>query len=81
DRSADVVIFWNVLQFLHDEERALAEVARTARRLILFSVYNAVSGRRYTWGEFLERAVRLGSLVRWRRLGNVQFQAVIRRED
>ncbi|MEM0183723.1 MAG: class I SAM-dependent methyltransferase [Thermoproteus sp.] len=76
DRSADVVIFWNVLQFLHDEERALAEVARTARRLILFSVYNAASGRRYTWSEFLERARKLGTPIHWRR-GYAQHQAVV----
>ncbi|MEZ0249016.1 MAG: class I SAM-dependent methyltransferase [Thermoproteus sp.] len=81
DGAADVAIFWNVLQFLHDEERALGEVARVARRYVVFSVYNAASGRRYTWEEFLERARGLGSLVRWRRLGNVQFQAVVRRED
>lgn len=81
DGAADVAIFWNVLPFLYDEDKALEEVARVARRYVVFSVYNASSGRRYTWGEFLERAGRLGSLVRWRRLGNVQFQAVVRRED
>ncbi|MEM4438737.1 MAG: class I SAM-dependent methyltransferase [Pyrobaculum sp.] len=79
NKSVDVVILWNVLQFLSDEIKALSEVKRIVRREVVLSVYNAVSGlRRYSYNDFIERAVNLGRLKVLRRYGNNQFQAIVR---
>ncbi|MEM4764301.1 MAG: methyltransferase domain-containing protein [Pyrobaculum sp.] len=59
--SADVVVFWNVLQFLQDEDKALGEVARVSRRYVLLSVYKTARGRWYTWGQFLSWQTDWGS--------------------
>ncbi|ACB40042.1 class I SAM-dependent methyltransferase [Pyrobaculum neutrophilum] len=81
DRAADVVIFWNVLNFLSDPDRAVEEVGRVARREVVFSVYNAASGRQISYGEFLEVLSRWGVPKAVRRLGNSQMQAVVRRHE
>lgn len=79
DKAADVVIFWNVYNFLAMPRRAVEEVGRTARRAVVFSVYNAASGRHVGFREFLSVASRWGLVKSVRRLGNSQFQAVVLR--
>ena len=79
DKAADVVIFWNVYNFLALPHRAVEEIGRVARRAVVFSAYNAASGRPVDFGEFLAVARRWGRVVEARRLGNSQFQAVVLR--
>ncbi|MEM0464926.1 methyltransferase domain-containing protein [Pyrobaculum sp.] len=79
DRAADVVIFWNVYNFLQMPRLAVEEVGRVARRAVVFSVYNAASGRFVDFWEFLEVARRWGRVATAKRLGSSQFQAVVLR--
>lgn len=77
DKSADVVIFWNVYNFLHKPEDALLEIKRIARRAVVFSIYNAASGRYVSYREFLKVVATWGRVKVVKRLGDSQFQAVV----
>jgi len=77
-KSIDVAVFWNVLNFLARPDEAVEEIGRVARREVVFSTYNAGSGRYIAFGEFVSIASRWGVPRVVRRLGNTQFQAVVR---
>lgn len=81
ERSIDVTIFWNVLNFLDEPEKAIREIARVTRREVVFSVYNATSGRYVSYGEFLKAASMWGTPKVVKRLGNSQFQAIVKRYE
>lgn len=79
DKAIDVSIFWNVLPFLKDGEKAVSEIKRITRREVAVSVYNAASAfRRYSFADFLEIVLLLGKPKAIRRIGRNQFQAVVR---
>jgi SAM-dependent methyltransferase len=76
-RGVDVAIFWNVYNFLHRPEEAVAEIKRVAKRAVAFSVYNALSGRYVDYRQFLDTASKWGRVKAVRRLGDSQYQAVV----
>jgi SAM-dependent methyltransferase len=79
EKAIDVSIFWNVLPFLKDGEKAVNEIKRITRREVAVSVYNAASAfRRYSFADFLEIVLRLGKPKAIRRIGRNQFQAIVR---
>lgn len=81
-KSIDATIFWNVLQFVEDEDAALAEISRTTRQFTVMSIYNAASAlRQYTWQSFLQAAKKLGAVIDAKNLANRQFQAVVKHEN
>ena len=77
-KSIDVAVFWNVLNFLARPNEAVEEIRRVTRRETVFSTYNAGSGRYIAFREFISIASRWGVLKVMKRLGNTQFQAVVR---
>jgi hypothetical protein len=77
-KSIDVAVFWNVLNFLTHPDEAVEEIRRVTRREIVFSTYNAGSGRYIAFREFISIASRWGVPKVVKRLGNTQFQAVVR---
>jgi len=80
-RSIDVAIFWNVLNFLSHPSLAVEEIKRVVRREVIFSVYNAASGRYITFKEFIHIAVKWGMPRLIKRLGNTQFQAIVQTHE
>ena len=77
-KSIDVAIFWNVYNFLPHPHQAVEEIKRATRREVVFSTYNASSGRYVTFEEFLTVAQRWGILKTVKRIGNSQFQAIVK---
>jgi DTW domain-containing protein YfiP len=77
-RSIDVAVFWNVLNFLARPHEAVEEIRRVTRRETVFSTYNAGSGRYIAFREFISIASRWGVPKVVKRLGNTQFQAVVK---
>ncbi len=79
DSSIDVVILWNVINFIRDKEVAINEVKRVSRREVAFSVYNAINAHwSYDYEAFMIDALRLGRPIIIRRVSNTQFQAIMR---
>jgi len=76
-KSIDVTVFWNVLNFLARPNEAVEEIRRVTRREVVFSTYNAGSGRYIAFREFISIASRWGVPKVAKRLGNTQFQAVV----
>jgi hypothetical protein len=77
-KSIDVAVFWNVLNFLARPNEAVEEIKRVTRREVVFSTYNAGSGRYIAFKEFISIASRWGVPKVVKRLGNTQFQAIVR---
>lgn len=77
-KSIDVAVFWNVLNFLARPHEAVEEIRRVTRREVVFSTYNAGSGRYIAFREFISIASRWGVPKVVKRLGNTQFQAVVK---
>ena len=77
-KSIDVAVFWNVLNFLAHPHEAVEEIRRVTRREVVFSTYNAGSGRYIAFREFISIASRWGVPKVVKRLGNTQFQALVK---
>ena len=79
DSSVDVVIFWNVVNFIKDKESSINEVKRICRREAVISVYNAVNAYwNYDYKEFIAELLKIGRPIVIKRAGNTQFQAIVR---
>ena len=77
-KSIDVAVFWNVLNFLARPDEAVEEIRRVTRREVVFSTYNAGSGRYIAFRDFISITSRWGVPKVVKRLGNTQFQAIVK---
>jgi len=77
--SIDVVVLWNVINFIREKGSIINEVKRVCRNEVVFSVYNATNAYwRYTYEDFLSEVLMIGRPRVIKRVSRVQYQAIVR---